>query len=104
LRTLKSSYQTSKNWFGGLFAVVPTCALSTSSRARLLNFDFTVTSQYYYDYANYYSYTVPETYTLTGEIIGLQNNATTAPAMFSSLIPPFPMVAVSLGLTKTRIP
>jgi hypothetical protein len=52
----------------------------SSARAQALDFDFSITSQYYYDYANYYSYTVPETYTLTGEIIGLQNNASSAPA------------------------
>jgi len=61
-------------------AIILVGALSTPGKAQLLNFDFTITSQYYYDYANYYSYTVPETYTLTGEIIGLQNNASTAPA------------------------
>jgi len=62
----------------------------SSARAQLLNFDFSITSQYYYDYSNYYSYTVPETYTLTGEIIGLQNNASTAPAdilIFNTIFP-----------------
>src|ERR1700677_1715735 len=62
-----------------------------SARAQqLLNFDFTITSQSYYDYANYFSYTAPETYTLTGEIIGLQNNASSAPAdvlIFNTMFP-----------------
>jgi hypothetical protein len=52
---------------------------TVSARGQLLNFDFTMTSQSYYDYSNNYSFTEPETYTLMGKIIGLQNNASSAP-------------------------
>jgi hypothetical protein len=62
----------------------------SSAPAQSLDFDFTITSQYYYDYGNTYSYTTPESYTLTGEIIGLQNNASSAPAdilIFNTIFP-----------------